>query len=112
MPFAIRDDQGRVVALSDRAGEGSEALPANHPDVLDFLFRDAAPGERERQLLASDLGFIRVVEDLIEVLVRKHVISLSDLPAAAQEKMLGRAGLRSYVQDVFAEIVADDGAVI
>lgn len=114
MPYVTRDDQGRVTALSETApAEGAESLPAAHPEVLDFLFRAAgAEDEPARRFLASDLGLIRVVEDLVEVLVRKHVLTLTDLPAAAQDKLLERRSLRAYLSGVTGMFDGDDAKII
>lgn len=37
---------------------------------------------------------VRVLEDLIEVLMSKGIISITDLPLAAQNKLLNRAKAR------------------
>lgn len=39
--------------------------------------------------------FIRVLEDLITVLLDKHIFLITDLPPAAQEKLLKRQKIRS-----------------
>ncbi|VFS56484.1 Uncharacterised protein [Kluyvera cryocrescens] len=39
-----------------------------------------------QQLQQSDLNMVRVLEDLIEVLMSKGIISITDLPPAAQSK--------------------------
>lgn len=48
-------------------------------------------------LSASDLQMGRVCEDLIDTLISKGVISLSELPAKAQEKLSSRRALRAKV---------------
>lgn len=42
----------------------------------------------------SDREFIRVLEDLIELLAKKGVVYLEDLPESAREKVLQRRQLR------------------
>jgi hypothetical protein len=42
----------------------------------------------------SDREFVRVLEDLIEVLARKGVVYIEDLPASARDKILQRRQLR------------------
>ena len=101
MPYVGRDSAGRVVALAETPSDGmSESLPASHPDLLDFLFRDTGGDRGSSRFLASDLAFIRVVEDLVAVLVEKRIIAFTDLPPAAQDKLLDRRSLRSYLSDV------------
>lgn len=110
MPYVTRDATGRIVALAETApAEGAEELPSTHPDVLDFVFVDV---HSSRHFLASDLALIRVVEDLVEVLVRKHVIAMTDLPAAAQDKLMDRRSLRTYLSGMSGLIEGDLGKVI
>jgi len=42
----------------------------------------------------ADLAFIRVLEDLVEVLQRKGIIDLDEFPAKAKDKVLERRMLR------------------
>ena len=46
-------------------------------------------------MVKSDLEMIRVYEDLVDVLISKHVVVLTDFPQAAQEKLMRRKRLRS-----------------
>jgi hypothetical protein len=113
MPYVSRDGQGRVVGLFEQATESAaENLPASHPDVLDFLFRDTGAERNSARFLASDLAFIRVVEDLVAVLVEKRVIAFTDLPPAAQDKLLDRRSMRSYLSGVSGVFSGDGEAKI
>jgi hypothetical protein len=42
----------------------------------------------------SDREFVRVLEDLIELLARKGVVYIEDLPESARDKILQRRQLR------------------
>jgi hypothetical protein len=42
----------------------------------------------------SDREFVRVLEDLIELLARKGVVYIEDLPESARDKVLQRRQLR------------------
>lgn len=113
MPYVSRDAAGKVVALYDAPVDGvAESLPASHPDLLDFLFRDTAGEQVSARFLASDLGFIRVVEDLVAVLVEKRLIAFTDLPAAAQDKLLDRRSMRSYLSGVSGVFEDGEGKII
>ncbi|MDO8958202.1 MAG: hypothetical protein Q7U85_00545 [Rhodocyclaceae bacterium] len=57
---------------------------------------DEAPDALER-LAGSDQVLVRVLEDLIETLIRKDLIRFTDLPEAAQAKLLERRTLRRSV---------------
>jgi len=65
--------------------------------VLESEQVEAAPDpdtEEAAQWRASDLEFIRVIEDLTETLIAKGVIAEADLPAQAQAKIQSRRALR------------------
>lgn len=94
MPFITRDADGRIDAIYREASPAAtEALPPNHPEVLEFLGRD--PGESFTSL---DAGFIRVLEDLIDALIEKGVLRVTDLPHQAQQKLSARKGLRRRIK--------------
>lgn len=111
MPFVIRDETGRVAALSEMPlEEGAEHLPPDDPEVLAFFARiaeidTAVEGDR---FVTSDLQFIRVIEDVIETLIKKGVITLADLPRPAQDKLMERRALRGWLAGVAG--IVDDGA--
>nr|WP_197284574.1 hypothetical protein [Piscinibacter sakaiensis] len=44
-----------------------------------------------------DADFVRVVEDLIDVLLAKNILNVTDLPAEAQTKLFARKGFREKV---------------
>ncbi|CAA7622912.1 hypothetical protein [Magnetospirillum sp. UT-4] len=111
MPFVIRDVAGQVVALAEiPLDDQPEELAPDHPEVLAFIGRTAdveITEEGGEPFVASDMAFIRVVEDLIEALMRKNVISLSDLPGPAQDKLMERRALRGWLAGVAG--IVDDG---
>jgi len=59
----------------------------------------AASAAEGRPLAETDIGLVRVLEDLIDVLMRKGVLQFTDLPEAAQLKLLQRQTARAGLQD-------------
>lgn len=86
MPYVRRDLNGVLISLH-RAAEGgaTEWLDDTDPQVQALLPR--TPAGSFQQL---DADFIRVLEDLIDVLVEKRVINMTDLPLAARDKLAAR----------------------
>jgi hypothetical protein len=41
-----------------------------------------------------DADFVRVIEDVIDTLIERHVINITDLPAEAQAKLFARKSFR------------------
>jgi len=87
----LRDGAGRIVSLSRHPAAGFEPCAADQPDVLAFV-RSLAP--QKSALAESDLALIRALEDLIDVLIRKDVLRLTDLPESVQTKLMSRRRLR------------------
>ena len=112
MPFVKRDAAGRVVALyREHSPEAPEYLASNHPEVAEFADTEASASERV-SLVQSDLEMIRVYEDLIDILIGKRIVVLTDFPPRAQEKLVRRKRLRSSLgalTEVLAPEDDDDG---
>lgn len=98
MPYIQRSPAGHVIALLLNAPEPHfEWLAADHPEVLRFLTDSDAIGQgtMPHDVLATlDRAMIRVLEDLVDVLVDKHIIQLSDLPEQARTKVAARKEVR------------------
>ncbi len=111
MPFAKRDENGTVTALYDQAKEGllTEFLDPDHPDVKAYQEQARRIAAAKNLLSSSDAETVRVIEDLIEVLVDRRLIMLTDLPAPAQQKIISRQSTRQALNRLDNMIVdADD----
>jgi len=98
--YAKRDIDGRIVAIS-RDPDNHTAwaiLPNDAPEVLDFIEELARQEGAGNALRNSDLSFVRVLEDLIDLLVENSVIRFTDLPLPAQTKLLQRRDHRRQHQ--------------
>lgn len=114
MPYVQRDADGRLLLMRrDPAPDAAEFLPDEHPEVQAFVARPADDG-----FSRLDADFVRVLEDLIDALISRHVLTITDLPAEAQVKLFarksfrersGRNALRLFGDDPQAGIVQDTG---
>ena len=103
MPFVKRNGEGRIEAVFDALQ--SDALEELNPDseeLREFL------GQQDNNWMQADLELARVTEDLIDVLIEKGVIMFTDLPEAAQNKLLKRQGLRNRLDYVSSLFMAGD----
>ena len=108
MPFVKRDETGRVVALyRERSNEAPEFIASGHPEIADFADPDGDRAERGN-MLQSDLEMIRVYEDLIDILISKRIVVLTDFPTAAQEKLVRRKRLRSSLSSLTDVLAPED----
>jgi FMN phosphatase YigB (HAD superfamily) len=101
MPYVARDDQGKIIDVQERETEAAyEQVALDDPELVTYLNNGLGHAEIQAELEASDMEFIRVIEDVIAVLIDKRVFMLTDLPPAAQEKLSRRYGLRSRLSDL------------
>lgn len=113
MPYVLRTADGLIASLhreppaglAPGPAEQIEHLPAHHPEVLAFL--DTRP---EQQRFASlDAELVRVLEDLIDVLIVRNVIRITDLPPEAQQKLCDRKEFRDRLQQHALKLFGDGG---
>lgn len=92
MPYVRRNAKGDLISLHRQAEPGtSEFLSDDHPDVQSFIARPASSTENFARL---DADFVRVLEDVIDTLVSKNLINITDLPPEAQAKLFSRKSFR------------------
>ncbi len=91
MPYIRRNAEGEIESLHRHEGEGSgEFLDPQHEQVQSFLGRGAGDGGFSR----LDADFVRVIEDLIDTLLSRNILNVTDLPAEAQHKLFARKSFR------------------
>jgi hypothetical protein len=117
MPYIRRDAEGNISGLVETPdGPDPEQASISDPEVMAFLFGDErargipegcnlhAPQclevifglqEQRKLFFESDLAMARVVEDLVNLLITKGVLRFTDLPEAAQKKLLARSEART-----------------
>jgi len=91
--YIQRNAGGDIVQLSREAtADCREFIDPGAPELLAFI--GDHEGAQRAALRRSDLEFVRVLEDVIELLMDKGVISFTELPEAAQQKVMERQTLR------------------
>jgi len=92
MPYINRDKQGQVVAVS--ISQSLECAEWLETESEEFNLALLVLGGASLESIQSDLAMVRVIEDLIEILTVKSIISLTEFPQAVQLKLLARTSLR------------------
>ncbi len=114
MPYVIRDADDKIVQVFDQPVTGkSEQASINAEDYQRFV-DDQTTHTAEalrQQLLASDSGMARLVEDLVDVLINKGVIKFTDLPPAAGTKYLERQTARQRLH-AYKNLIVDESDII
>ena len=93
MPYVVRDEQGAIESLHRTMVAGAELLPFEHPEVQAFW-----GGGEAHSFARMDAELVRVLEDLIDALIRRNVLSITDLPQEAQGKLFSRKHFREGMQ--------------
>jgi hypothetical protein len=111
MPYIRRGLDGSIESLHRYDTGGMEFLPEGHRELMAFIGHSAAsPSEFGR----LDADFVRVIEDVIDTLIVKNIINITDLPGEAQAKLFARKSFRERVARNSLRLFADTqfGAVI
>lgn len=109
MPYVMRDKNNRVIAVyAEASEEATEWLDGDSPELRLFLthIESGIMPEALDRLIGSDQALIRVLEDLVETLTAKNLMRFTDLPEAAQQKLLQRRTLRESINSL--NLLGDD----
>lgn len=105
--YIERDQYGKICAVYPSARKNiEEKKRLLDKEVVDFLQQNHDERELERLLSFSDLSTVRVLEDVIDLLIKKNIIKFTDLPEAAQLKICERKRVRQTLSET--NIIVDD----
>ena len=90
MIYVKRDKTGRVIAVSQEAMEGFEQTDESAASEINEVLASATDSLFQN----SDLEFIRVLDDVIDILIAKNLLLFTELPEAVQEKYTQRTQMR------------------
>lgn len=108
MPYIQRDPDGKILAVSNDPLSGpSEQISADAPELRAFF---SMLDQQEKVFETSDLKLIRVIEDVIDLLIAKNVICITDLPSPVQTKLMERRSLRQTLNAL--KLLGDDDQTI
>ena len=106
MPFVKLDADGAIIwATHQPKDDVTEEVPITDAGLSTYLDQTLINDIAMREWIEFELGLARVLEDVVDVLIEKGVIRFTDLPDAAQDKLMRRRGLRSrfsYVESLFS----------
>jgi hypothetical protein len=106
MPYVKRNAAGEITGLLEEPADGAvEELSLESDEIRTFL------GQARQRLSLSDAETIRVIEDVVDVLIRKKLLLLTDLPQAAQKKLMARQRMRSEL-GALGNLVIDEEDIL
>lgn len=107
MFHVLRSPDGSIQQVSKVPLSNSELLEDSDPELRAFWQNLS----RQPSFDMVDAEFVRVIEDLIDVLITKNLIMHTDLPEAAQKKLMFRKGLRSRLHGALDLLDSDDRVI-
>ena len=110
MPYVSRNPDGTVESLHLHASDSAvEWLDDRHPEVLAFFGASVEDTDFSR----LDADFVRVIEDLVDVLLSKNILNITDLPSEAQAKLFARKSFREKASKNSLQLFdSDSGNII
>lgn len=95
MLYVERGQDGRIVALHNTSTPAAQEQKSMMDEEVLAFFNAT---DSWKQLMAmSDLGAVRILEDLIDILIRKNIIHFTELPEHAQQRIRERKQLREKI---------------
>lgn len=108
MPYITRSADGGIASLHrDAPSPDAEFLAPDTPEVIAFV--GGASGEGDDDFDRLDADFVRVIEDVIDALIVKNVINITDLPELAQAKLFARKSFRERITRHSLRLFDDSG---
>ena len=106
MLYAERDENGKIIAIKN-SPTNPDQKQVTEAELVEFFSQSDEIGSYETLLTLLDTRIIRVLDDLIDVLVKKNIILFTDLPEEARMKIGERKRIRKRLQDS-SELMVDD----
>ena len=98
MIYVERNGDGQIRALRRHADQpGMERKDTIDAEVLEFLQGEESDASLLNVLAATDLGILRILDDIIDLLIHKNIIMFTELPEEAQKKLTQRRRLREKI---------------
>ena len=106
MPYVHRSANGEIDSLHRAPTlDAAEFVDSADMDLQRFVSDQVAPSAFGR----LDADFVRVLEDVIDTLIVKNVINITDLPEQAQAKLFARKSFRERVTRHSLKLFGDSG---
>lgn len=99
MLYVERSEDGRIISLHAQSTPLiTEKKAVLDDEVLEFLHGNMSRDTLKQLLSSTDSGTVRILEDLIDLLVKKNLINFTELPDHAQQRIWERKHLREELE--------------
>ena len=90
-----RNQQGKTLTLLEEAPDKTYKWDSIGEEWVSDA--DKVSDAKKEEVAMTDSDYVRVIDDIIDVLITKGTIALTDLPEKAQDKYNERVTLRSQI---------------
>lgn len=98
MLYVEKNENGEIIALHPAPNKkATEQKSIMDKELIDFLNENISDDPWLKILAMSDMGTVRILEDLIDLLINKNIILLTELPEEAQSKIRERKIARQKI---------------
>ncbi|MGY0218459.1 hypothetical protein ACWJJH_13930 [Endozoicomonadaceae bacterium StTr2] len=98
MLYVLKDEQGKINAVSEHPVSNDwEAVELDDEALHAFMQNNPVLGNKVMQ--ETDAEFIRVLEDVIDLLIDKQIMQFTELPVPVQTKLLNRRRYREELRE-------------
>ena len=95
MLYAKLDEQHNIIDVATKPSDEYKTLVSpQDKNVMEILEKKLNEQDTQSMLETSDSEMMRVLEDLVNLLTEKRIIQFTELPMAAQKKLLSRKWVR------------------
>ncbi|MDI1260072.1 hypothetical protein [Aquabacterium sp.] len=105
MPYALLTPDGQISSLYRDPQAGAHFLAPDDARVHAFLGGDGGPAQ---QFASLDADLVRVLEDLIDALIQRNVLMVTDLPVEAQQKLFNRKNVRDQMKNYSLQLFGSE----
>ena len=95
MLYVERGKDGKIIALHNTSSSATQEQKSMMDEEVLAFFNTT--DSWKQMMTISDLGTVRILEDLIEILIRKNIIHLTELPEPAQQRIRERKHFREKI---------------
>ncbi|WJY16151.1 tryptophan synthase subunit beta [Pectobacteriaceae bacterium CE90] len=109
MFYILRDSNSNLIRVEESPfPEMNGELAEDSVEAIAWLNNKEVILSSLQKLRNSDLEMVRVLEDLIQVLINKGQVNITDFPVAAQLKLINRSQAREVLGGLDALIREDE----
>lgn len=106
MLYAERNKKGEITSITSNPQEDKQEQ-VSETEALDFLTKSGDLNSHKELLSRMDSSFIRVLDDLIDLLISKNIIMFTELPEKARQKVSERKNIRHQLRKDSSLMVDD-----